>query len=278
MDTTLPTQPNENNQPELNADTSIMPPVSPMPPEPEFPATPMTNEPNNPWSPPQGSPLPEIPMAPANNDPVLPVLPEEPLPQSDPLSATEYQSSSPKSPLSKNLIYLVLVLVVVGGAGLLILNFSGGKQSVSIEDPEIPVPQSVIEEPVSEADKIAVAENVSKFSGTYETTTEISDSEIPDPDSSEPDMPRRFARTLVLNQDNTATMTSIVDDKNITESGKWAYNLSSNTVKIEFLTTSDGSVSGTRVLAFDAINGDTLVAQSYDKSIYSDTDLVFYKN
>jgi len=241
------------------------------------------------------NPLPEIPVIPVTNEPPLPPI-ETSLPSSPttPLSSAQYQPSGyqsattrssalsgfPKLPFNKNIAYVIFLVVLVGGAGLFILSSSDQNPGISIQDPDSPdSPRAIaiIEEPVAEADKAVLAENVSKFSGTYKTSTEVSAEEIPDPDSPEPDMPRRFDRTLVLNQDNTTTMTSIVNDQTIVESGKWAYNLSSNTIKIEFSTASDGPVSSTRVIAFDAIMGNALVAQSYDTMIYPDVDIVFYK-
>lgn len=190
--------------------------------------------------------------------------------------------SLPSLPFNKSRVLLALSAVFIVGAGFFILNMlnkDNGSELAS-EDPflpEDPSEVSIITEPVAEEDKVELAENVSMFTGNYRTSTDILPEEIPDSDSSEPDIPRRYDRSLVLNSNNTATMTSIVDEKTVVESGNWAYNLSSDTIKIEFTTTSEGQVDATRVLTFDAIDGDVLVAQSYEKFVYPDVDMVFYK-
>lgn len=202
------------------------------------------------------------------------------LPMDSQLPSNNFASNS-RPGLNKNMLFLLLALVLVGGVGLIILNFSSDNQSVTLEPSEVLI-DSQSGQPYSDAVLAVITEKTNLYSGSYQTSSEIADSELPDAELADTnalnyDKPRRATRSLILNPDNSATMTNLDNGGSNPETGSWSYDPNSKTIRLELTSNASGPLANTEILIFDTVSSDTLVAQSYDQIVYPDTDLVFYK-
>jgi hypothetical protein len=186
---------------------------------------------------------------------------------SAPTNTFNYQVDDNKKPTNQKLVYVGLGIAILAVVMLLAKNYSSYRDSAMNGDMSGENAEYVV-------DEAALRESIETYSGNYQTVTDAAPGEEVDLTSTEPEPPLRISRALTLSPDMMASMEYMDDSgQQVVEMGVWSFNQESNTVRVDFT-----QGEATRMIVFEAVNGNTLQSQAYDKSIYPDTDMRFVKN